>query len=1250
MHSRLFAVAVLCCASGFAQITITSLSPQNTVAGAPTFTLVVNGVGFLGTNNVQWDGATIPTTFVSFNQLNATVTAAQIAAVGTHNVRVRLSIAVPIFSNTVVFAVLSATPTLSSVSPNATTAGGTGITIAATGADFADGATVRWDGANLPTTYASTTSLTAFVSAALLANGGAHTITVKNPTTAGGTSGSVAFTTNNPVPGIGALMPGSAVLGSSPVLTIAGSNFVPSSIFVLGGVSCTTTILSSTSLTAAAPASVMSAAGSYSVQVVNPAPGGGTATVGAVFLVTNPTPGLSGISPQTVVAGNPAFTLTVSGSDYVAASVVRIDGVNQSTTFVSSTQLTANVAAATIASPGPHSVAVFTVAPGGGTSPSTTLFVNNPAPLAASVTPSAVLVGSGGVTVTVNGSGFVPASTVQIGFMPLVTTFVSATQVMALVPASITAGTGVYDLHVQNPNPGGGASNTVALSVNNPAALITTTSPPFFLSDAGATPCVLIGTGFLPSTTVTVDGAPLATAFVSATQLSATMPADVTSIAGFHFVAATNPGPGGGNGNTVSVIVNNPTPTLASLSPSTLNVDTGPQNVTVAGTHFVPGIFVHVAGAPVPTSFVSPTEVIATVPASVTAAPGIYGLGVQTPPPGVVGSGTLLSLSVVHAFPTIGSSSPPSLPVGSPTAILTLNGSGFDSASVAAFDGVPLTTTFVSPTALTAVLPAALLGIAASYSVTINNPAPGGGLSSGLPFDVTNPTAITASISPTLVPVGATDTTVTVDGSGFIQSSIVSTTGFGFLPTTFVNSGRLTAVVPASTLATAGPLDVGVVNPGPGGGTSNFIVLNRFNAVPTILGASGVPTPAVGQTSTLTVAGSDFVPTSVVRLDGVDLATTTNGTFPAIASLTAQIPLGLVVAAGAHALTVFNPGQGGGSSAPFALTINYPTPVVLSQSPSVFLGGGSDTVFTIDGSGFLPETTVVADGLPLVKSASNPTQIECVFPKGLAVAVGAVDIVVSNPAPGGGFAVSAVTVAGGTIASVTPATIPVLGPGSAPITLTLNGNFNLIPGAIAHVNGAPVPTSFVALNTYTCQIGPTVAASLSPGGFALTLVKFTANSAIASNAVGIAVGTAGAFDNAGTVSVLPHAPLAGESFMVRVEAPAENVPVTLLIDLGPLPPFAVPFAPGFDLQIGVLQGPTLALADGLGLLGPPNGATLAANDLAGAVPGPRGTLDFYGFVAPPVPFGFTMSLQAIFVDVSSPVFANLTWINFPQTL
>jgi hypothetical protein len=87
------------------------------------------------------------------------------------------------------------------------------------------------------------------------------------------------------------------------------------------------------------------------------------------FIVNNPLPAISGISPAFTNAGSAAVTLAVSGSGFVSNSTVYWGTSALATTYGNSTQLTAQISADNIASAGvTAAITVITPRPGGSTS------------------------------------------------------------------------------------------------------------------------------------------------------------------------------------------------------------------------------------------------------------------------------------------------------------------------------------------------------------------------------------------------------------------------------------------------------------------------------------------------------------------------------------------------------------------------------------------------------------------------------------------------------------------------------------------------------------------------------------------------------------------------------------------------------------------------------------------------------------------------------------------------------------------
>ncbi len=287
-------------------------------------------------------------------------------------------------------------PTLTSLSPNNALVGGGSLNLTVTGTNFVPTSVVRWGGANRTTTFVSNTQLTASIPASDLTTAGNVNVTVFNPAPVGGTSNALTFTVNppNPVPAITSLSPNSAVEGSAGfTLTVNGSGFVNGSIVRWDGQQRVTEYVNATTLRAQILASDLVGQGQASITVLNNPPGGGTSNV-ASFNITagqNPVPTLTGISPATANAGGPAFTLTATGTNFVASSKVRWSGQDLATVFISPTVLTATVPANLIATGGTAPVTVFTPTPGGGVTSPQAFTITGGVPAVASVSAASFL-------------------------------------------------------------------------------------------------------------------------------------------------------------------------------------------------------------------------------------------------------------------------------------------------------------------------------------------------------------------------------------------------------------------------------------------------------------------------------------------------------------------------------------------------------------------------------------------------------------------------------------------------------------------------------------------------------------------------------------------------------------------------------------------------------------------------------------------------------------------------------------------
>ncbi len=85
---------------------------------------------------------------------------------------------------------------------------------------------------------------------------------------------------------------------------------------------------------------------------------------------------------------------------------------------------------------------------------------------------------------------------------------------------------------------------------------------------------------------------------------------------------------------------------------------------------------------------------------------------------------------------------------------------------------------------------------------------------------VNNPSPAINSLSPVFATVGGAAFTLTVNGSNFVRNSTVQWNGLE-RPTTFISSAQLQVAVSTADVARTATVNVTVINPPPGGGTSN---------------------------------------------------------------------------------------------------------------------------------------------------------------------------------------------------------------------------------------------------------------------------------------------------------------------------------------------------------------------------------------------------------------------------------------------
>src|ERR1051326_1471748 len=135
-------------------------------------------------------------------------------------------------------------------------------------------------------------------------------------------------------------------------------------------------------------------------------------------------------------------------------------------------------------------------------------------------------------------------------------------------------------------------------------------------------------------------------------------------------------------------------------------------------------------------------------------------------------------------------------------------------------------------------------------------------------FAVTTPVIL--SLSPSDAIAGTSSFTLTVDGANFLAGAQVRVNGSG-RATSFVSSSKLTATMFFGDVANAGTLQITVASGGAVSSPVNFVV---YPNDPQIGSFDPPSTPAQSTNLTITLNGSNFGSTAIVRVNGANRTTT----------------------------------------------------------------------------------------------------------------------------------------------------------------------------------------------------------------------------------------------------------------------------------------------------------------------------------------------------------------------------------------
>lgn len=450
--------------------------------------------------------------------------------------------------------------------------------------------------------------------------------------------------------------------------------------------------------------------------------------------------------------------------------------------------------------------------------------VTEPVPTGPSLTgltPDAVAVGSADVSVQLDGARFESGSRVELNGAPLPSRFVSASRLTATVSAAINAQAAEHRVRVVNP-PDGGVSEERVFRVLNPAPTLEVIAPDTVATAGAAFDLTVSGGNFTASSVVLLDGAEVATTWVSGTSLRARMPS--FSAPGGHPVTVRTPAPGGGTSvarTLTAALIDGPT--VTGLSPSPGEADKAFRlSVTGSGYDCTPTrATVLFDGTALTPATCAATKLEVDVPAT---AAGEHTLQVRNVD-GKTSATATLALVAPNPVPALTALAPSEAAQGATALTLGVTGSGFVSGTTLRFNGAARPTSVQGAGALSATLTSTDLATAGSFPVTVVSPTPGGGTSNALSFTVVRPNPVprVSTLSPCGMVAGGGGFTLTLDGQDFAPGASVTFNGTAVNVST-QSATRMAVTVPASLVATApstGALSVVVTNPTPGGGASS---------------------------------------------------------------------------------------------------------------------------------------------------------------------------------------------------------------------------------------------------------------------------------------------------------------------------------------------------------------------------------------------------------------------------------------------
>jgi YVTN family beta-propeller protein len=416
-------------------------------------------------------------------------------------------------------------------------------------------------------------------------------------------------------------------------------------------------------------------------------------------------------------------------------------------------------------------------------------------------------------------------------------------------------------------------------------------------------------------------------------------------------------------------------PQITGIYPNAINAGTTAQ-MSVLGDHFRLGAAValqpSVAGATISNvSVLSSNEMAFTLALTTNATTGLVGLRVTN-----IDGTTVTAPDILDILPPPPPAPPPSISAAGPTEVMaghmtqmTIAGADFQpGASVTVLgndEGLSVSGALtVDANTIIFDLTVAPTAPTGPHGLTVTNPDSQSDSQGNLFTVVAAPPPTVTSLAPSQVPAGTTQP-MTLSGTGFLVGAAVAPVpndpGLTVTNLEVVNDGTITFDLVIAVDAPAGLYGFTVTNPDAQAATGNDLFTITEASPPTVSSVD-VPQIVQGETWTMTVTGSGFVPgASVAATPDNAGITISNAQVLAADTLTLTISVAVDAPTGSRGLVVTNPDLQMGSGADLFTIEPLPALSVANCDPATVSRGATATL-TINGTGFVPNSSVIILG------------------------------------------------------------------------------------------------------------------------------------------------------------------------------------------------------------------------------------------------------------------------------------------------